>query len=69
MWHKILKKSKRHWEIFQIFSLACDETKDISRPAHLTIFVCGDRVTAESDTKEVFLSLQAMHAFPYSAKE
>uniref|UniRef100_UPI00358F8063 general transcription factor II-I repeat domain-containing protein 2A-like n=1 Tax=Myxine glutinosa TaxID=7769 RepID=UPI00358F8063 len=43
---------------FQFFSLACDETTDITNTAQLAIFV---GITAEFDTREELLSLQAMH--------
>ena len=41
------------------FSLACDETTYITNTAQLAIFVRG--ITAEFDTSEELLSLQAMH--------
>lgn len=44
---------------FEYFSLACDETTDITNTAQLAIFLRG--ITAEFDTKEELLSLQAMH--------
>ena len=45
---------------FEYFSLACDETTDITNTAKLAIFVRG--ITAEFETKEELLSLQAMHS-------
>uniref|UniRef100_UPI0035901BC1 general transcription factor II-I repeat domain-containing protein 2-like n=1 Tax=Myxine glutinosa TaxID=7769 RepID=UPI0035901BC1 len=53
---KTLKDTARD---FQFFSLACDETTDITNTAQLAIFVRG--ITAEFDTREELLSLQAMH--------
>jgi len=53
---KTLKDTARD---FQFFSLACDETTDITNTAQLAIFVRG--ITAEFDTSEELLSLQAMH--------
>ncbi|CAK6436213.1 unnamed protein product [Pipistrellus nathusii] len=44
---------------FQFFSLACDETTDITNTSQLAIFVRG--ITAEFDTREELLSLEAMH--------
>lgn len=44
---------------FEYFSLACDETTDITNTAQLAAFVRG--ITAEFDTKEELLSLRAMH--------
>ncbi|XP_016061495.1 PREDICTED: general transcription factor II-I repeat domain-containing protein 2B-like isoform X1 [Miniopterus natalensis] len=44
---------------FQFFSLACFETTDITNTAHLAIFVRG--ITAEFDTREELLSLEALH--------
>ncbi|XP_073687696.1 general transcription factor II-I repeat domain-containing protein 2A-like [Garra rufa] len=44
---------------FQFFSLACDETTDITNTAQLAIFVRG--ITDEFETTEELLSLQAMH--------
>lgn len=44
---------------FQFFSLACDETTDITNTAQLAIFIRG--ITAEFDTREELLSLEAMH--------
>ena len=41
----------------KLFSLACDETTDITNTA-LFAFLCG--ITAEFDTREL-LSLEAMH--------
>lgn len=54
--HKTLKDSARD---FQFFSVACDETTDITNTAQLAIFVRG--ITAEFDTREELLSLEAMH--------
>ncbi|KAK1342071.1 hypothetical protein QTO34_016824 [Cnephaeus nilssonii] len=42
---------------FQFFSLACDETTDITKTAHLAVFVRG--ITAELDTQEELLSPEA----------
>lgn len=53
---KTLKDTARD---FVYFSLACDEATDITNTAQLAIFVRG--ITAEFDTKEELLSLQAMH--------
>uniref|UniRef100_A0A8C1LT94 Uncharacterized protein n=1 Tax=Cyprinus carpio TaxID=7962 RepID=A0A8C1LT94_CYPCA len=44
---------------FIFFSLACDETTDLTNTAQLAIFVRG--ITAEFETTEELLSLQAMH--------
>lgn len=44
---------------FQFFSLACDETTDITNTAQLAVFVRG--ITAEFDIREELLSLEAMH--------
>ena len=44
---------------FQFFSLACDETTDITNTTQLAVFVRG--ITAEFDTLEELLSLEAMH--------
>nr|KAF6428847.1 hypothetical protein HJG59_000214 [Molossus molossus] len=44
---------------FQFFSLACDETMDITNTAQLAVFVPG--ITAEFDTRQELLSLEAMH--------
>lgn len=44
---------------FDYFSLASDETTDITHTAQLAIFVHG--TTAEFEIKEELLSLQAMH--------
>lgn len=46
-------------EDFQFFSLACDETTDITNTAQLAVFVRG--INAEFDTREELLSLEAMH--------
>lgn len=53
---KTLKDTARN---FEYFSLACDETTDITNTAQLAIFVRGIR--AEFDRKEELLSLQAMY--------
>ncbi|KAK0156211.1 General transcription factor II-I repeat domain-containing protein 2 [Merluccius polli] len=53
---KTLKDTARD---FEYFSLACDETTDITNTAQFAIFVRG--ITAEFETKEELLSLQAMH--------
>ena len=53
---KTLKDAARY---FQFFSLACDETTDITNTAQLPRFVRG--ITAEFDTREELLSLEAMH--------
>ena len=52
---KTLKNTARD---FEYFSLACDETTDITNTAQLAIYVCG--ITTEFETKEELLSLQAM---------
>jgi hypothetical protein len=44
---------------FQFFSLACDETTDITNSAQLAVFLRG--ITAEFDTRQKLLSLEAMH--------
>ncbi|XP_069840988.1 general transcription factor II-I repeat domain-containing protein 2B-like [Dendropsophus ebraccatus] len=44
---------------FQFFSLALDETTDLTNTAQLSIFVRG--ITAEFETREELLSLEAMH--------
>jgi hypothetical protein len=44
---------------FQFFSLACDETTDITNTAQLAVFVRG--ITADFDTREELLPLEAMH--------
>lgn len=44
---------------FQFFSLARDETTDITSTAQLAIFIHG--ITAEFATREELLSLEAMH--------
>ena len=44
---------------FQFFCLACDESTDITNTADLAVFVHG--ITAEFDTREEVLSLEAMH--------
>lgn len=43
----------------RFFSLACDETRDITNTAQLAIFVRG--ITLEFDATEDLLSLQARH--------
>nr|KAF6426422.1 hypothetical protein HJG59_009130 [Molossus molossus] len=43
---------------FPFFSLAYDETTDITNTAQLAVFVCG--IIAEFDTREELLSLEAM---------
>lgn len=43
---------------FQFFSMAYDETTDITNTAQLAVFVHG--ITAEFDIREEMLSLQAM---------
>ena len=53
---KTLKNTARD---FEYFSLACDETTDITHTAQLAIFLRG--ITSEFETKEELLSLQAMH--------
>ncbi|KAK0144404.1 General transcription factor II-I repeat domain-containing protein 2A [Merluccius polli] len=53
---KTLKNTARD---FEYFSLACDETTDITNTAQLAIFVRG--ITTEFEMKEELLSLQAMH--------
>lgn len=53
---KTLKDSAKD---FQFFSLACDETTDITNTAQLAIFIRG--ITDEFDTREELLSLEAMH--------
>ena len=53
---KTLKNTARD---FEYFSLACDETTDITNTAQLAMFVRG--ITTEFETKEELLSLQAMH--------
>ncbi|KAM4043803.1 general transcription factor II-I repeat domain-containing protein 2-like [Anomaloglossus baeobatrachus] len=44
---------------FQFFSLACDETTDITNTAQLAILIRG--ITAEFGIREELLSLEAMH--------
>lgn len=44
---------------FKFFSLACDETTDITNTAQLAIFIRG--ITEDFDVREELLSLQAMH--------
>ncbi|KHJ40557.1 hypothetical protein D918_09394 [Trichuris suis] len=44
---------------FELFSLACDETTDITNTAQLAIFLRG--ITTEFETQEELLSLEAMH--------
>ena len=44
---------------FQFFSLACDETTDITNTAQLAVFVRG--ITAEFDMREELVSLEPMH--------
>eukprot|EP00066_Takifugu_rubripes_P002448 XP_003964395.1 PREDICTED: general transcription factor II-I repeat domain-containing protein 2-like [Takifugu rubripes] len=53
---KTLKDTARD---FEYFSLACEETTDITNTAQLAIFVRG--ITAKFEIKEELLSLQAMH--------
>uniref|UniRef100_A0A5S6QHL4 Dimer_Tnp_hAT domain-containing protein n=1 Tax=Trichuris muris TaxID=70415 RepID=A0A5S6QHL4_TRIMR len=53
---KTMKDSARD---FQFFSLACDDTTDITNTAQLAVFIRG--ITAEFDTREELLSLEAMH--------
>ncbi|KAI4830515.1 hypothetical protein KUCAC02_002143 [Chaenocephalus aceratus] len=53
---KTLKDTARD---FEFFSLACDETTDITNTAQLAIFVRG--TTSAFDTREEMLSLQALH--------
>ncbi|XP_070409546.1 general transcription factor II-I repeat domain-containing protein 2A-like [Nothobranchius furzeri] len=53
----ITKRSARN---FEYFSLACDETTDITNTAQLAIFVRG--ITVDFETEEELLSLQAMHS-------
>jgi hypothetical protein len=55
----IEKTLKDSAEDFQFFSLACDETTDITNTAQLAIFVRG--ITAEFNTREELPSLEAMH--------
>ena len=55
----IEKTLKDTTQNFEFFSLACDETTDITNTAQLAIFVRG--ITAEFDSTEELLSLQAMH--------
>uniref|UniRef100_A0A8C4FES4 HAT C-terminal dimerisation domain-containing protein n=1 Tax=Dicentrarchus labrax TaxID=13489 RepID=A0A8C4FES4_DICLA len=53
---KTLKNTARD---FEYFSMACDETTDITNTAQLAIFVRG--ITTRFETKQELLSLQAMH--------
>ncbi|XP_074050066.1 general transcription factor II-I repeat domain-containing protein 2A-like isoform X2 [Macrotis lagotis] len=45
---------------FQFFSLACDVTTDITDTVQLAVFIRG--ITAEFDTREELLSLEALHS-------
>ncbi|CDW61204.1 DUF4371 domain containing protein [Trichuris trichiura] len=56
----IEKTLKRTAANFEIFSLACDETTDTTNTAQLAIFLRGK--TAEFETREELLSLEAMHS-------